>query len=349
MKSNASKYIIVGAGLSGLTCAYRLLNAGIEDFIILEARSRVGGRIFTKNSVDMGATWFQDQHTQLRALCNELELGHFPQYQDGKSILIYNSMAPAHYFESDTSGAVAKRLTGGSSKLIDILYEKLNQKTHLNTCLTSISNNNLQLELKTNKGIFNAEKVIISLPPKLASNITYPTMLPKQLYTSMQKTHTWMSNAIKVGIKYNTTFWREKGLSGTIIGQIGPVIELYEHNCADNKTFGLMGFVNEALRELSPDERKQTILEYLAKHLGKESLSYVDYFEKDWSEDPYTSCTNIKSVYMSIGYGNPLYESFYLDGRLLFSGTETASQFGGYLEGAVRSGEYAAKMLIQHS
>jgi monoamine oxidase len=48
--------IIIGSGISGLTIA-----AGLDkpDFIILEARDRIGGRVFTNNKtqLDMGAAW----------------------------------------------------------------------------------------------------------------------------------------------------------------------------------------------------------------------------------------------------------------------------------------------------
>ncbi|MEO0901575.1 MAG: FAD-dependent oxidoreductase, partial [Bacteroidota bacterium] len=77
MGVNHSKYIIVGAGLSGLTTAYHLMKNGEEDFIILEARDRVGGRIFTKEGVDLGATWFQDHHTYLSTFleyCSNLSI-----------------------------------------------------------------------------------------------------------------------------------------------------------------------------------------------------------------------------------------------------------------------------------
>jgi hypothetical protein len=50
-----SPILIIGSGVSGLTIA-----SGIKDhnFLILEARERIGGRVFTNdNNVDMGAAW----------------------------------------------------------------------------------------------------------------------------------------------------------------------------------------------------------------------------------------------------------------------------------------------------
>jgi hypothetical protein len=50
-----SPILIIGSGVSGLTIA-----SGIKDhnFLILEARERIGGRVFTNdNNLDMGAAW----------------------------------------------------------------------------------------------------------------------------------------------------------------------------------------------------------------------------------------------------------------------------------------------------
>lgn len=44
--------VIVGAGMAGLAAANHLLKNGQSDFIILEARSRIGGRII---SIDVGS------------------------------------------------------------------------------------------------------------------------------------------------------------------------------------------------------------------------------------------------------------------------------------------------------
>ena len=81
--------IIIGAGLTGLLLTYRLKKQGIPA-LILEARDRVGGRIYTHSSVnetpiEMGATWLGQQHTALVKLLQELSIPIYPQYTEGSA------------------------------------------------------------------------------------------------------------------------------------------------------------------------------------------------------------------------------------------------------------------------
>lgn len=46
-EKNLKKVIIVGAGISGLSAANTLLEKGFNNFLILEAHNRIGGRINT--------------------------------------------------------------------------------------------------------------------------------------------------------------------------------------------------------------------------------------------------------------------------------------------------------------
>jgi len=81
-----------------------------------------------------------------------------------------------------------------------------------------------------------------------------------------------------------------------LIRQVGAVTELYDHCNLENDSYALMGFVNESLLDLSAEQRKERILNYLKKYLGKEIMQYTTYEEKDWSQDRNTSCDTIKSI-----------------------------------------------------
>ena len=44
---NYSKYLILGGGISGLSAASHMVQKGVKDFKLLEARNRLGGRVIT--------------------------------------------------------------------------------------------------------------------------------------------------------------------------------------------------------------------------------------------------------------------------------------------------------------
>lgn len=347
MKASFSEYLIVGSGLSGLTAAHTLQKAGETDVVVLESRDRVGGRIFASNGIDFGATWFQTHHLQVLDLLNELGIGKFHQYTKGKSVLVYSTIAPEHYFENDPDTPSAYRIVGGSMALVKGLSETVEEQILLNTKVIAIRQTESFLVVETDQGLFTAKKVIMTIPPKIATRINFEPELPEKVSLAMDGTHTWMSNAMKVGITYSTPFWKDKNFSGTLIGQVGAVTELYDHTDFDNGQYALMGFINEGLREYSDEERQARILAYLTKYLGEAAMEYHTYEEKDWSQDWHTSCEAIKSIYMSPSYGNPLFQEAYMNNMLVFSGAETSAVYGGYMDGAIASGIRAAKQVME--
>ena len=88
-KSLEADVIIVGAGLSGMIAARKVLDAGLKP-LILEAHERVGGRILTQDvipgiPVELGAQWIGDTHERMFRLAAELGVETYPQYDQGET------------------------------------------------------------------------------------------------------------------------------------------------------------------------------------------------------------------------------------------------------------------------
>jgi monoamine oxidase len=97
----ASRVVIIGAGCAGLTCAYRLQQAGVIAQV-LEASERIGGRMFTLRdafpegqSTELGGEFIDSGHTSLRQLARELGLKLIDLQTASKGLT-----AESYYFEN---------------------------------------------------------------------------------------------------------------------------------------------------------------------------------------------------------------------------------------------------------
>ena len=84
MEQREADVCVVGAGFAGLAAARHLLKAG-KSVVVLEARDRVGGRVWDKtledgSVVSVGGTWMGRDQTRMRELVDEMKMNTYPQY-----------------------------------------------------------------------------------------------------------------------------------------------------------------------------------------------------------------------------------------------------------------------------
>ncbi len=86
-----AEVIVVGAGLSGLSAAVRLKEAGVS-VLVLEARDRVGGRTWTtpvgRGAFDLGGQWIEPGQTRMYDLVKRLGLRTFPTHTEGETVMV---------------------------------------------------------------------------------------------------------------------------------------------------------------------------------------------------------------------------------------------------------------------
>lgn len=342
--------VIIGAGLSGLLTAFRLKKEGIP-FKIVEARNRIGGRINTvlgtdETPVEMGATWLQNHHQNLIALLNELGLNAFEQFMDETVLFQQQANSPVQLM---TIGKQSQsyRIAGGTSNLINALYQTLDSEDIvLNQTVTKIIFHENSVQVIADE-TFEASHVVLAIPPQLwAKRILFEPNLPDDLITIAEQTQTWMEDSIKVALTFNQPFWQEENVPATFFSNAGPINEFYDHSNVERTKFALCGFMNSSFKNLSCDERKGLALSQLKSAFGKRVQSFLDYEECVWSQEQYTFDTDQNSLIPHQNNGNPVFRKTYFNNRLLISGSESAGESPGYMEGAVDAGNKTAEKLI---
>ncbi|MGF6130249.1 hypothetical protein QF019_005484 [Pseudomonas frederiksbergensis] len=120
-----TQVVIVGAGLSGLYAARLLAEAGV-DFIVLEARERVGGRILSTDSFDLGPSWFwPDFQPRITSIIEQLGLRTFAQPVEGAMLVERFTLEPPQRLAGYESGNESMRIVGGTDALIEALATPL--------------------------------------------------------------------------------------------------------------------------------------------------------------------------------------------------------------------------------
>jgi monoamine oxidase len=250
----------------------------------------------------------------------------------------------------DTAGgAQESRIVGGSQLIAIRMAKKLGNRVVLKAPVHRIRQGKEGVRISTSRGEWRAKRAIVAVPPTLAGRIEYSPKLPGTRDQLTQRVP--MGSVVKCMAVYDEPFWRADGLSGMATSDTGPVKLTYDNSPPDGKPGVLLGFIEgQAAREftqVSQADRRAQVLDSFARYFGDRARTEVrDYVDKSWAEDEWTRGCYVGYTPPGVltGYRQALREPV---GRIHWAGTETATVWNGYMDGAIESGQRAAAEVLR--
>ena len=111
--------------------------------------------------------------------------------------------------------------------------------------------------------------------------------------------------------------------------------------------FGFFGIPANIRQELGEEGVLKLVVDQLTRLFGPSAEKPVSLLYKDWSSDPETAVEEDLEPLSSFPSYGPLITSGSWEKKIIFAGTETASEHGGHLEGALRSAEGAVSEVVK--
>ena len=245
------------------------------------------------------------------------------------------------------NGAQQWRIAGGSQVVAFRIAAELAGRVKLNSPVRRIEQSASGVTVRTDKHVYAGKHVIVAIPPTLAGRIVYDPVLPMERDQLMQ--HVAQGALTKVGAVYDRPFWREKGLNGTALSTDHLVNVTFDDCPEDGSPGAMVGFVGgdhaRIYARLSESERRERVLGDFAAFFGEEARDAHEFFDTQWPQEPWSrgGPVGVHGPGSLLAYGPALRQPV---GRIHWAGTETSTYWNGYMDGAVRSGERAAKEVL---
>ena len=248
---------------------------------------------------------------------------------------------------ADTGGAQNLMFHGGVHQISRFMAVEIGDRLHLQAPVTTIEWHDGGVTVQSGAGTFTARKAIIAIPPTLFHGIRFTPALPQPKVAVHDRL--FMGSSIKFWVLYNTPFWRDMGLNGTILRDDMPATPIMDVSPPGQDQGLLVGFFDgdRAIQhaDLPVEKRRAIVLDLLAEHFGPKALEPLDYVDHDWTSEEWSG--GCYGAYAPPGvfarYGEGLRTPV---GPLHWAGTETSARWTGYIEGAIRSGERAAGEIL---
>ena len=361
---NRTSVVIVGGGLSGLYAAHLLEQAGLHDYVVLEARARLGGRLLSESAgearFDLGATWYwPDMQPQLDEVVRQLGLRTFRQHEAGMMVFEQSATAPVRRFEGlQGESAPSLRIDGGMARLVDALAARVPGEKirtgHVVRRMQALDEAHTLVESVADDGQAHAilaRHVLLAMPPRLVvERVGFEPPLPDPLARAWADCPTWMAPHAKYVAVHPQPFWRAQGLSGSARSYAGPMVEIHDASAVDEGMGAIFGFIGvpAATRQRIPAEALIDLCRaQMGRLFGPEALNPTAEWLKDWSTDAFTATHADTSSAGGHATAPPAVAGDGTwQGRITGIASEWSSLFPGYVAGAIDAATEGSQAVV---
>jgi monoamine oxidase len=244
-------------------------------------------------------------------------------------------------------GAQESRFVGGSQLISIRAAHALGKRVMTGQPVRRIAQGRGGVTAFTDQLTVKGKAIIVTGPPSLTGLIRYEPELPALRAQLLQRFP--QGSAIKVEAVYPRPFWREQGLAGQVTSDSGPIKITFDNSPPDGRPGVLLGFVEghdaRVFTQLSAGKRRARAIACFVRYFGRHAAHPTRYIEMNWASEPWTR--GCYGGYLAPGvltdYGAQIRKPV---GRVHWAGAETSDYWNGYMDGAVRSGERAAREVL---
>ena len=248
-----------------------------------------------------------------------------------------------------TGGAQQSRFCDGAQVVANRLAATLGDRVRLGSPVRRLEHGPDLVTAHTEQGApLRARRAVVALPPVLAGRLTYAPALPGHRDQLTQRVP--MGTVIKCHAVYEQPFWRADGLSGQVTSDHGAVRVVHDNSPEDGRLGVLLAFVEgdegRRLGSAGPDVLRREVLAGLEEFFGPEAGRPVAFTHLSWADEEFS-----RGFYAGVfppgvwtSHGASLRAPV---GPLHWAGTETATAWNGYIDGAIQSGERAAREVLE--
>lgn len=244
---------------------------------------------------------------------------------------------------SVTGGAQQDRVVGGTQRIAIELANELDDRVILDAPVTDVGWDESSVRITAGTNTIRARRVVIAVPPPLAARIRFSPGLPADRDQLVQRMP--MGRVIKVNVAYEEPFWRAAGLSGQANSDRRPLGTVMDNTPHDGSLGVLVGFLEgrhaDLGSRLGADARRAQVIDDLVGYFGPKARNPVAYIERDWAEEEFSrGCYGAFATPGTLTRFGPALRAPI--GPIHWAGTETATNWAGYIDGAAESGHRVA-------